>query len=192
SFPKGVTTVTCTISDGSSNPAQCSFTVTVNDAQSPQIICPADITRSTDPDLCTAVVTFAPTATDNCPLPENAVICRPPSGTAFSKGVTDVTCTVTDGVGFTTSCSFTVTVNDTQKPSLTCPANLTHGTDQNLCTAAVTYAVPSVSDNCQGVGVPTCSPASGSIFPKGVSTVTCSVSDASNNSASCAFTVTVN
>ncbi|HJQ24044.1 MAG TPA: HYR domain-containing protein [Blastocatellia bacterium] len=192
SFPKGVTTVTCTVSDGSSNPAQCSFTVTVNDDQAPSITCPAPIIRSTDPDLCTAIVTFAPTATDNCPLPQNAVVCNPASGTAFAKGVTDVTCTVTDGAGLTASCTFTVTVNDTQKPSIACPANLTHGTDQNLCMAAVTYAAPSVSDNCLGVGAPTCSPASGSLFPKGISTVTCFVTDASNNSASCAFTVTVN
>ncbi|MGE0132506.1 MAG: HYR domain-containing protein [Blastocatellales bacterium] len=58
--------------------------------------------------------------------------------------------------------------------------------------AVVNYAAPSVSDNCSGVGAPVCTPASGSAFPLGVTTVTCSVKDAANNSNSCSFKVTVN
>src|SRR5207253_6678999 len=47
------------------------------------------------------------------------------------------------------------------------------------------------SDNCPG-STASCTPPSGSTFPKGTSTVTCQVTDASgNNSTDCTFTVTV-
>ncbi|HKQ07129.1 MAG TPA: HYR domain-containing protein [Blastocatellia bacterium] len=190
-FSKGVTTVTCTASNGSSPDATCTFTVTVSDNQAPQVACPASFSQSTDANACTAVVTYAtPTATDNC-SGVGAVTCTPASGTAFPKGVSTVTCSVTDASGNAGSCSFTVTVNDTQAPTITCPASSVHDTDPNVCTAVVTYAAPTVSDNCPGAGSPTCSPASGSSFPRGVTTVNCSVTDASGNSASCSFTVTV-
>ncbi|MFL6277377.1 MAG: HYR domain-containing protein, partial [Blastocatellia bacterium] len=190
-FNKGVTTVTCTASNGVSPDASCTFTVTVNDNEAPHVVCPANITQSTDANVCTAVVTYATaTATDNCPG-VGAVTCTPASGTAFPKGINTVTCSVTDASSNAGSCTFTVTVNDTQSPTITCPASIVHDTDPNACTAVVTYASPTVSDNCPGVGSPTCSPASGTAFPKGVTTVNCSVTDASGNSASCSFTVTV-
>src|SRR5262249_27601607 len=55
--------------------------------------------------------------------------------------------------------------------------------------AAVTYAVSS-SDNCPGV-VHSCSPASGSTFPIGSTTVTCTATDLAGNSTTKTFTVTV-
>ena len=192
SFPKGTTTVTCTATDAAGNQSSpCSFTVTVNDCQNPTITCPANITRGTDPNQCSAVVSYPPPAvSDNCPG-VGTPTCAPASGSTFPKGTTTVSCSVKDAVNNSASCSFTVTVNDTQPPSITCPANVTKPTDPNLCSAVVTYPAPAVSDNCPGVGVPTCSPASGSTFPKGTTTVTCSVKDASNNMSACSFTVTV-
>ncbi|HXJ72001.1 MAG TPA: HYR domain-containing protein, partial [Candidatus Dormibacteraeota bacterium] len=165
-FQKGNTTVNCTAANGVQPDATCSFTVTVNDMQPPSITCPANITQSTDPNLCTAVVSYVtPTASDNCPcgaapvkskpnVASCAVVCAPASGSTFQKGTTTVTCTATDTSGNQASCSFTVTVNDTQPPSITCPANITKSTDPNLCTAVVTYNAPGVSDNCPGVGTP--------------------------------------
>jgi hypothetical protein len=185
-FPLGTTTVTCT-AEG----AQCSFTVTVNDTQPPMITCPANITQSTDPNQCSAVVTYAtPTANDNCPG-VGAAVCSPLSGSTFSKGITTVTCAVSDASGNIASCTFTVTVSDTQPPTITCPANITKNTDPGLCTAVATYTTPMATDNCSQTTV-ACSPASGSAFPKGTTTVTCTATDTSGNTSSCSFTVTVN
>jgi hypothetical protein len=191
-FPKGTTTITCTATDVAGNHSgPCTSTVTVNDCQNPTITCPANITRGTDPNQCSAVVSYPPpTVSDNCPG-VGTPTCTPASGSTFPKGTTTVSCSVMDAMSNSASCSFTVTVNDTQPPNITCPANVTRPTDPNLCSAVVTYPAPTVSDNCPGVGTPTCSPASGSTFPKGTTTVTCSVSDASNNMSSCSFTVTV-
>src|SRR6185503_21339493 len=54
--------------------------------------------------------------------------------------------------------------------TLTCPANITQGNDQNQCGAVVTYQPPTAEGDC---GTVTCAPASGSFFPVGTTTVTC-------------------
>jgi hypothetical protein len=150
------------------------------------ITCPANITKSNDPNQCGAVVTYpAPTTTGTC----GTVTCSPASGSFFPVGTTTVTCTTTAGP----SCTFTVKVNDTQPPTITCPANIT-STAKASCPIAtsnvVTYPPPVASDNCPGVTT-LCSPASGSTFPAGTTTVTCTAMDTSGNTASCSFTVTV-
>jgi hypothetical protein len=184
-FPTGTTPVTCVTTSGH----QCGFTITVNDTQPPAInACPSPIITSTAAGQCSRVVTFAtPTATDNCAV--SSVVCSPSSGSSFPKGTTTVTCTATDTGGRTASCSFTVTVNDTELPLVTCPPNKTvTATSSNG--ANVTYAAPTASDNCPGVTA-TCAPASGSLFPVGSTAVTCTATDASNNTRTCQFTVTV-
>lgn len=183
----GVTTITVTVKDASDNVSTCTTTFTVNDTTPPSISCPANIARNNDPNQCSAVVSFQPTASDNCTGVTTS--CSPASGSAFPVGTTTVTCTATDAAGNHTSCGFTVTVNDTQAPTITCPANITQGTDPNQPTAVVTYQA-SVSDNCPGATY-SCSPPSGSTFSLGTTTVTCTATDASNNHASCSFTVTV-
>lgn len=190
-FPKGITTVNCSVSDSAKNQATCSFTVTVNDTQKPTITCPASVVKSTDANQCSALVTFTPTASDNCSS-LGAPSCTPSSGSVFPKGITTVTCTVTDAAGNQSSpCSFTVTVNDTQPPTLASPANLNISASGGQCSAVVTYTVPTASDNCTGVGAVTCTPPSGSTFPVGASMVHCSVKDAANNQSTCSFTVRV-
>ena len=92
-----------------------------------------------------------------------------------------------------TTCSFTVTVNDTQPPTITCPANVTTVAAQTcpLATSGmVTFPPPTASDNCPGVTA-ACVPPSGSTFPVGTTTVTCTATDASGNTASCSFSVTL-
>jgi hypothetical protein len=186
SFFVGTTTVTCTTAAGPS----CSFTVTVNDTQPPKITCPANITTSNDPNQCSALVNYAaPPATDNCP--NATVTCLPASGSTFTVGTTTVTCTATDASGNTNSCSFTVTVNDTQPSTITCPANL-RGNTANLndpC-GTVNFPPPAASDNCTVSSV-VCVPPSGSCFPLGTTAVTCTATDTSSNIAMCSFTVTV-
>jgi hypothetical protein len=188
-FPVGTTTVTCTSSAG----PNCTFTVTVNDTQPPTIICPANITQSTDPGVCSAVVNYpSPTVSDNCPGVSTPT-CTPVSGSTFPKGTTTVSCNVSDASGNTASCSFTITVNDTQPPTITCPVNIFVAAAASCPIATstvVTYPPPVATDNCPGVTT-ACSPTSGTIFPVGTTTVTCTATDTSGNTAQCSFTVTV-
>src|SRR5262249_49272294 len=53
----------------------------------------------------------------------------------------------------------------------------------------VRYIV-TATDNCSGVVIVS-SPPSGSVFPKGTTTVTATATDASGNKATCSFTVTI-
>src|SRR5581483_4551888 len=182
-------TLKVTDDGGLSNTDTLNVTVTP-DVTLPSINCPKPITQPTDANQCTATIKFSPTISDNCPVAP--VACTPAPASSFVKGTTTVNCTATDAANNTANCSFTVTVVDMQPPSITCPAPIVRGTAPNACTAMVTYAAPTVSDNCAGVGAPSCTPPSGSTFPKGITDVTCSVSDAANLSSSCSFIVTVN
>jgi lysophospholipase L1-like esterase len=74
-------------------------------------------------------------------------------------------------------------------PVAACPANVTVpavvGGSQ-----AVSYPAPTVTGGTQPVSV-TCSPASGTTFSTGTTTVSCTAADASARSAQCTFTVTL-
>src|SRR6185503_3357173 len=189
-FPTGTTTVAVTATDAHGNATTKTFTVTVNDTEKPVLTVPAAITVSNDAGQCGAVVTFTVTATDNCPG-VGTVTSVPASGSTFPVGTTTVTSTVMDFSGNTTTETFTVTVNDTEKPELTVPADITVSNDPGVCGAIVNFTT-SATDNCPGVGTVTSVPASGSTFPVGTTTVTSTVTDAYGNTATETFTVTVN
>jgi phosphatidylethanolamine-binding protein (PEBP) family uncharacterized protein len=192
SFPSGVTANSFVVTDGSGNTATCSFTVTVNDTEAPSITCPANVSVSNDPGQCAAIVTYSVNFNDNCAgatLNQTAGLA---SGSSFPSGVTANAFVVTDGSGNTATCSFTVTVNDTEAPSITCPANVNVSNDPGQCAAIVTYSV-SFNDNCAGATLnQTAGLASGSSFPSGVTANAFVVTDGSGNTATCSFTVTVN
>jgi hypothetical protein len=171
-FPVGTTTVNCPSSAG----PMCSFTVTVNDTQTPTITCPANVTQGNDPNQCGAVVNYPPpTASDNCP--GVTTMCSPPLGSFFPVGTTTVTCTAMDASPDSpnATCTFTVTINDTQPPVITCPADVTQPNDPNQCGAVVNYPTPGITDNCPGSFTAICNPPSGSFFPVGTTAVTCTV-----------------
>ncbi|MBK9449281.1 MAG: HYR domain-containing protein [Bacteroidetes bacterium] len=194
SFPVGVTTNTFRATDAASNTATCAFTVTVNDAQLPSITCPANISVSNTVGQCSATVTYtAPVGTDNCAGATTTQTAGLASGSSFPVGVTTNTFRATDAASNTATCAFTVTVNDAQLPSITCPANISVSNTVGSCAATVTYTAPVGTDNCAGATTTQIAGlASGASFPVGVTTNTFRATDAVSNSATCAFTVTVN
>jgi hypothetical protein len=102
-----------------------------------------------------------------------------------------VTCSVTDSGGLSDSGSFTVTVVDTTDPTLSgMPADKT-ATATSATGASVTYTNPTASDVVDANPSVSCSPASGSQFAPGATTVTCTAEDASGNDSEATFTVTV-
>ncbi len=191
-FQLGVTTVNCTATDAASNTASESFTVTVHapDITPPALAVPSNITVGTAPGANTRVVTFAPTATDASGI--QSIGCIPPSGSAFPVGATVVTCTAIDTAGLSTSHAFTVTVTDAEHPSLVgVPSNIVVAAAPGTVTGTATFALPTATDNVgiQSVG---CNHASGSSFPLGITTVTCTATDTTGLTTTESFTVTVN
>ncbi len=112
------------------------------------INCPGNITVSNDPGICGAVVNYTVTANDpvNGPLTPTQTAGLP-SGSEFPVGVTTNTFEVTYSNGTTDSCSFDVTVNDTEAPVITCPGEILVDTDAGVCGATVAYDVLA-TDNC--------------------------------------------
>jgi HYR domain len=134
-----------------------------------------------------AAVTYTASATDFQGRPL-AVNCGPPSGSTFPLGATVVTCSATHG-NETTTKSFTITVADRTPPTLTVPA------DKSLRTKSV-RGVPvifsaSAIDIVDGAIEPTCTPASGSLFPSGTTTVSCNAGDRHGNVATGSFAVSI-
>jgi len=104
-------------------------------------------------------------------------------------GQNQVTLVVEDGEDLTTA-MLIINVSDAP-PTITCPPNQTAVTAAaNGASVAVNYPAPNVSDNCSSTIV-LCNPPSGSMFPAGVTTVTCTASDTAGGQSSCSFTVTV-
>ena len=191
-FPVGTTTVTFTATDDAGNSVDCSFNVTVNDNEAPEVDEMQDIVVSNDPGECGAIVTYdVVTTTDNCEISTITVTEGPASGTEFEVGTTTVTYTVTDINGNSTTESFTVTVNDTEAPGLTCPQDITVSTTTGESFAIVTFMEATVTDNCGATVEQTAGPVSGSPFSLGTTTVTFTATDDAGNTTECSFTVTV-
>lgn len=192
-YPLGVTTNIYRATDAAGNTATCSFTVTVVDAQVPSITCPANSTVTAGTGACTATFTYtAPTGTDNCSGSTTTQTGGLASGATYPLGVTTNIFRVTDAAGNTSTCAFTVTVNDGQAPSITCPANGSATATTGTCAATFSYTAPTGTDNCSGVSTTqTAGLASGASFPVGVTTNTFRATDAAGNSTTCSFTVTV-
>ncbi len=190
-FSAGTTTVTYTATDASGNISSCSFDITVTETEAPIIAnCPADMTIPSGIACDTVVTWVEPTITDNC---DNnvAVVVSPPLGTPFMTGTTTVTYTATDASGNVSSCSFDITVTDTEAPIMVdCPIDMTISAGNN-CSAGVIWNLPTVSDNCDASPTLVSTPQSGSNFPIGSTPVTFTATDASGNISTCSFNVTI-
>lgn len=153
--------------------------------QPPVALC-KNVTVNTSVAVCST-----PASVDNGSFdPDGDPITLPQSlAGPYSLGTTNVTLTVTDDKGASNSCTGMVTVVDNQAPTITCP--VAQVIDATGPSGAVATFSPTVSDNCSGAIGVSCTPASGSTFPIGSTSVSCSATDGSGNSSSCAFTVTV-
>ena len=136
-----------------------------------------------------APVSYSATATDAEDNPDPTPSCTPVSGSTFPIGQTTVNCTVVDSGGLSASGSFTVTVQDTTQPQVTVPADMI--LEATSAAGATATFVSSATDAVDGVLIPSCSPSSGSSFPLGETVVTCSATDAHENTSTKSFKVTV-
>ena len=161
-----------------------------------------------DLDLCGAEYTWLhPILFDNCPggsavmeitfegdletttnypiFPENTAITY-----FFQVGESVVKYTLTDAAGNMSMCSFTVTVEDVQFPTLTCPDDLIIQLAPGQC---VTQAYPTIPvayyDNCPEFVLSSFPP--GTPVPIGDTIITLIITDASGNATSCTYNLTV-
>ena len=217
SYPVGNTEITFTATDGNGNSTTATRTIMVVDNEQPQLAGCVNVTTANDPGECEAQVFYnPPTASDNCPgvsvtttatfddgtgpAPATFTVA---SGDQFPVGVTTITFTATDNAGNTTSCVQTITVNDTELPTITATATIGQTADNDECFATVSVPATVTTDNCPGEVVTymvdnpgfvastmNADDASGT-FPVGTSTITWTVTDASDNTATATTVITV-
>jgi hypothetical protein len=133
---------------------------------------------------------FVVGATDAEDSPDPSPTCSAAIGDVLPLGTTTVSCSVTDSGKLSASDSFDVTVVDTTAPALTVPGSASVTTSDPGGTA-VTYGFATASDIVDSSPTVGCTPASGSVFPVGTTTVTCTASDDRGNSSSGTVQVTV-
>jgi hypothetical protein len=156
----------------------------------PTITCPADISTNTAQGQCARSVAFTVNASGS---PTPAVTCTTngaavSSPVTFPVGTTTVDCIASNAVG-SMSCSFDVTVNDTEPPTITCPGTITSNVAAGVTGSVVDFTV-TATDNC-GVASTNCSPPSGSTFDLGTTPVICAAVDPAGNTNTCTFNVVV-
>ncbi|WP_297085586.1 HYR domain-containing protein [uncultured Draconibacterium sp.] len=170
-FNPGVSTVTYIISDPDGNSANCSFTVTIESVNPPEINCSGvfDVTETLSTDRCskTAVLPPVPTITFTCWDADSLTLSYLiesefgdwdttgvdiiPADMEFPVGVNTVTYTISDPDGHSVSCSFTVTILHVDIPwqVYTCPVNPANATvDSFSCDAWIDILPPTINDHC--------------------------------------------
>lgn len=233
-FDYGSYTITYSARDTRGNQVVVnSTTVIVSDGQTPSVTCPPNQVTTTAPGRCNAdFLIFTPSGAqvaDNCP---GAVVSGPfessiplntspvnfgPNYYRLSRGLHTINFFVTDNQGLSNACTFTVEVNDEEKPILSdCPISQTV-TLMSACTATISWDNPIVEDNCTGItglnnntpyyvisGGSLSSPSTSTfvidndppftaseVLGEGLHTVTYYVTDNSGNTGTCSFTLTV-
>ncbi|HEY0548524.1 MAG TPA: Ig-like domain-containing protein [Verrucomicrobiae bacterium] len=175
------------VTDSGGSSSLDALVVTITDVTPPIITCAADrIVESGQPwnfdpptvvDLCggtNVTITVVGTAT-------NSVLACTFTATRTWRA--------TDASGNQSTCTQTIRVRDTVSPALLCPSNIV--VEATNAAGAVATFTTSSTDNCASGVTMFCAPPSGSSFPIGTSSVTCSIADASGNSNSCSFSVIV-
>ncbi|MGB0429164.1 MAG: collagen-binding domain-containing protein [Bacteroidia bacterium] len=186
----GTKTVTLTVIDNNGNTSTCTSTVTVEDNIDPIANCKnLTVVLNGNGEATIAAADLNDNSTDNCAIANYAI-----SQTDFDcshVGNNSITLTVTDVNGNSATCTSTVTVVDNEDPTITnVPSNITVTASSNDCTPSVTWTTPNSYDNCSVTLTSTHN--SGDDFPIGTTTVTYTAVDASGNTATASFNVTVN
>ena len=204
-FPVGATSVHASARDEAGNVGRCAFSVRVRDTTPPTVSCPPSFSVEAT-SFTGADASFAATATDSVNLSPtityDVVPGARPSGqtvtASFPYGISGVTAVASDGPNFSSPCVFSVTVQDTTPPVVTCPPTPVVSEATSLAGAMVTLrgtatatdvatASPAVAYAVGGANVAD----GGTLIPMGSFAAVATATDRGGNHATCPFTVTV-
>ena len=183
--------------DDCGNETSIQQVITVNDDVAPELTCPDPLFAQCSPAEHPPYANLAEfesaggTASDNCGLNVNSfgLISEVANGNVYTR-----TYRIIDQCGNSTTCTQTVTVEDTEPPVfLNCPEGpLVFGNDPDKCSAKINWPDPVAVDNCSiPTVVQTSGPTAGSIVPVGNYTITFVATDAMGNTTVCSFEVMV-
>ncbi|MCK6639339.1 MAG: HYR domain-containing protein [Bacteroidia bacterium] len=112
--------------------------------------CPSNVSAFSSSGTCNATVTFPSiAAVDNCDGNVSVIQTSGlPSGSSFSVGTTINTFTATDGNGNTSTCSFSVTVQDTVRPVAICQNTTIYIASNGIATVTPAQLDAGSTDAC--------------------------------------------
>jgi hypothetical protein len=194
----GITTVTASAVDDENNNGQCTFTITVRDTIEPVFPngCPPSDTINSASGNCGAnPIWTAPLATDNCDATLTITSTANSGGFLAAQPAPHIiTYTATDDQGNSATCSFSILVVDATPPVLTNCPNLPFiiVLPVTKCDTLLNWPTPTVNDNCGLTGVVLTSNITPPfLFTTGDTTVVYTATDASGNTSTCSFFVSV-
>ena len=108
-------------------------------------------------------------------------------------GIHTITLTVTDTGGGSDTDDVVVEVQDTLAPDISCPSDVVVNLPMNSTNTSMVVNYPAVTatDSCSSSVTVNSTPASGSVFPVGTTTVNATADDGAGHTSQCSFTVTV-
>jgi gliding motility-associated-like protein len=185
----GLTEVTMSAEDEAGNIGTCTFNLVPTDVIAPVITtCPDKDTLYVNTS-CEAVVPDYSSETVVSDACGGTVFSQSEAvGSILAPGVYNVTMTATDPGNNSDQCIFDIEVLDTISPTIICP------NDTTTCFALFDYTEPVGIDNCGGattLQIDASGYSSGSVFPEGQTIIEYEVTDASSNTATCSFRVTI-
>ena len=190
----GIITITCTATDDSGNSGTGSFDVTVGPFDNERISDVTTLIEITAPDDLTAEAT-APLSVLNIGTATaqdangDLFAMTSDAPVSFPLGETVVTWAVTDSGGNDATYIQLVTIQDTTIPEFYVLIDGITTLTYDAGGTTVDFETPQASDNTDLRT--SCSPASGQVFPIGVTPVSCTATDEGGNSAVTSFDVTI-
>jgi hypothetical protein len=190
-FELGNTLVHWTAVDENGNAATTNTQIiTIEDTTPPSLIIPADVVQEAT-GVATPIVIGIATASDIAD--PNPVITNDNTLTDFPVGITQITYTATDSSGNESTATQIITMQDTTPPEFDSTTLVSNTTEEATGPdgALVEYLVPVANDAVDSAPIITCEPESGTIFPLGDMTVTCTATDEYGNESQTEFLVTI-
>jgi thrombospondin-like protein/HYR domain-containing protein/type IX secretion system substrate protein len=189
-FPVGISTVEFTVTDVNGNVSSCSFTITVTDNEAPIAVC-QDITIQLDSNGNASIVAADVDggSTDNCGVDTIAI--STDTFDCSNVGDNNVTFTVTDVNGNTSTCTAIVTVEDITAPVVACQ-NITVELDPVSGTVTITGTdIDNGSTDACGIASYDLDVDTFDCSNIGDNSVVLTVTDINGNSQTCTAIVTV-
>jgi hypothetical protein len=186
-FDVGTTPVTCTATDAAGNFAELTFNVTVQDNTAPLLVL-----NGVNPLALEVGETYTEDGAIAMDNVDGAVAVNV-TGTVdtATPGTYTLTYSASDAAGNSASVTRTVVVSDNTGPTISDVPGTTTAEATSGAGAEVTYTEPTATDLSSGGASISCAPASGSVFPLGTTTVVCTATDSSGNTAQATFDIVV-
>ena len=187
-FPLGTTVVAYSATDAAGNAGRAEQIVLILDTAGPEIAPPPDAEFEATGPLTTLGRIDYGTATAVDAV-DGAVPVAVDAPVQFPLGATVIAHSATDSSGNASSANQTVRIVDTTPPVFGQPANI--AVEAEDVPTNVEFSTLTAIDAVGGTLTSACSPAPGSPFPEGTTSVQCTVADGSGNAAAVSFSITV-